>query len=226
MKKEQAIKTINDFIEIFREDLLKKLKGMRQKDDIKIDYNLKENSVTIYLKHKKTTFSLNFYRYRTPDIWTKGTLNRTKDGKYIFYLDYDLMKEEYIKGELIHLQEIYDLGDIHVFQSSEKGFHVISFAKLTAKEYVEILENSSCDYAFKNIPRYTSYRNWVLRHFSKGIVKQPKYLYTLKRKTKRQHSLAHYKFIKLLYPKINQKINSDGIKELTAIKYATGSNVD
>jgi len=136
------------------------------------------------------------------------------------------MKEEYIKGELLHLQAIYDLGDVHVFRSSEKGFHAISFAKLTAKEYLEILQNSSCDLAFKNIPRYTSYRNWVLRQFSKGKTKKPKYLYTLKRKTKRQHSLAHYKFIYLLYPKINQSINSDSIEELTVIDYATGSNVD
>lgn len=173
----------------------------------------------------KRTFTFAFLNYRKPDTWTTGTLNRTKDGKYVFYLDYDKMKEEYIKGELEHLQTLYDLGDIHVFQSSEKSFHAISFAKLTAKEYLEILQNSSCDLAFKNIPRYTSYRNWVLRHFKKGNTDAPKYLYTLKSETKRQHSLAHYKFIKILYPKINQSINSDGIESLTVIDYATGANV-
>ena len=214
---------INELIEIFKEDINKKLKLNK---NFKVEYSLKKNSITLSIKECKITYSLTYLKYRTPDVWTTGTLNRTKDGKYVFYLDYDMMKEEYIKGELLHLQEIYDLGDIHVFQSSEKSFHAISFAKLTAKEYVEILENSSCDYSFKVIPRYTSYRNWVLRHFNKGKVKKPKYLYTLKRNTKRQHSFAHYKFIHLLYPKINQKINSDGINELTVIDYATGSNVD
>jgi len=155
--------------------------------------------------------------------WTTGTLNRTENGEYVFYADYDLMKKEYIHGELKHLQHIYDLGNIHIFESSPKSFHAISFVKLTAKEYIEILMNSSCCQAFLNVPRFSSYRNWVLRHFSKGSKDAPKYLYTIKSTTNRKQSLAHYNFLKTLYPVIekNQLINSDGLTKLDVIDYPT-----
>jgi len=168
--------------------------------------------------------SLSFYRKR--DTWTKGVMNRTKEGRYVFFLDYDLMKMDYIEGELEHLQLMYDLGDIHVFQSSQKGFHAVSFAKLTAKEYVEILNNSSCDSAFKNLPRFSSYRNWVLRWDTKGKTPRPVYLKTINAKTKREQSSAHHKFYSVMFPEMDAKlINPDKVFELTGISYATGGNV-
>jgi len=162
-----------------------------------------------------------------PTQWTLGTLNRTFDGYYILYIDYDYMKEEYILGELERLRLAYDLGDIHLFKSSHKGFHIISFVKLTAVEFMNILKESSCDEAFKNVPKFTSYRNWVLRHFSKGDTPKPKYLYTLESETKRESSYAHWNFIKNLYPeaKIKQPTNHDASENLTVIKYATGNNI-
>lgn len=172
----------------------------------------------------RTRFSLSFYRKR--DTWTTGVLNRTQDGKYCFFLDFDMMKEEYIEGELKHLQEIYDLGDIHLFKSSEKGFHAVSFVKLTAKEYIEILNNSSCDQAFRNLPRFTTYRNWVLRVSEKGRTDKPSYLKTFQSATKRQQSSAHHKFYSLLYEEIKEQLTfPDDITNLTWIEYATGGNV-
>lgn len=226
MKKEKAIKGVTNLLEMYEESVMKLLSDL--KDNVKYEYGTRDNSLRITIKSGKMSYTLSFLKYRTPDVWTHGTHNRTKDGKYVLYLDYDMVDKKWIKDELTHLQEVYDLGDVHVFQSSKskKGFHAISFAKLTAREYMDILENCSCDFAFKKIPRHTSLRGWVLRHFKKGKISKPTYLYTLKRNTKRQHSLAHYNFFKLLYPKIKQKINSDGITKLYYIKYATGGNVD
>ena len=191
--------------------------------ELRTDENI---SIKDRIDYKDKTLIVNFTIINRPKEWTRGVFNRTDDGKYIPFLDYDYMKEEYIEGELKLFQEIFDLGDIHIFQSSKKGFHAISFAKLCAMDYVEILNNSSCDQAFKYTPRFVSYRNWVLRNFSKGKIPAPKYLYTLKRKTNRQQSTAHHKYFSLLYPnKISKIQNPDGIQKLRWVKYPTGMNV-
>lgn len=174
----------------------------------------------------KARFKFSFSVYRKRDTWTKGVLNRTKDGFFVFFLDYDMMKEEYIEGELRHLQMMYSLGNIHLFKSSEKGFHAVSFVKLPAKIYVEILNNSSCDQAFRNLPRFTTYRNWVLRISEKGKTDKPKFIKTLRGNTEREQSSAHHKFYTLLYSEIKDTlINPDGSDDLTWIEYATGGNV-
>src|SRR3990167_8283698 len=133
------------------------------------------------------------------DVFTTGTGNRTMDGKYVLYLDYDMMRIEYVIPELKHIQDLWEIGDIHIFKSSDKGFHAISYTKLPAKDFKGILNGSSCDMAFKNIPDMTSYRNWVLRHFEKGATPRPEYVMTLPSPTEREQSTAHHKFISLLY---------------------------
>jgi len=183
-------------------------------------------SIKDRMDYKDKTLIVNLTILNRAKVWTRGVFNRTDDGKYIPFFDYDYMKEEYIRGELKLLQEVYDLGDIHLFQSSEKGFHAVSFAKVTAKEYVEMLHNASVDSAFKNTPRYVSYRNWVLRNFPKGKKPRPKYLYTIEAKTHRQQSNAHRKYFSLLYPnKINKLTNSDGLEIPRIVDYPTGMNV-
>lgn len=163
---------------------------------------------------------------KKPIADTIGSINRTRDG-YIFYLDYDLMEEEWVKDELLALQERYDIGDILVFRSSEKDnkFHAVGFSKFTAKEWCQILDDSSCDTMFKRVPRFVTLRGWVLRNFEKGEHPKPKYLYILKKNTNRKQSYAHWKYFKELYPdaKINELTNSDGLDELYVIKYKTGN---
>lgn len=170
------------------------------------------------------TFVFSFYSYRTPDKWTQGSLNRTEDGKYIVYIDYDKMRYEYIEGELKHLQKTYNLSTFFIFQSSEKSYHAICFDKLTAQEYVELLQNSSCDAAFRNIPRFVSYRNWVLRNFEKGNIHAPKLLAMLPSKSKREKSNAHWNYIRTLYSEIRKNRPSgkyDNLKHITLIAYPT-----
>lgn len=179
----------------------------------------------IKIRSRNNIFRLALERIRLPKAWTTGTMNRCEDGKYIVYLDYDLIEEDYLKGELAHLQAVFDVGDFFVFQSSPKKYHAISFSKMTALEYVRLLENSSADELFKKIPRYVSYRNWVLRHFEKAEKNKPKYLYTLANTSNRQESYAHFKFLKTFYPDIpiNKLKNSDCLTKLDIITYKTGN---
>jgi len=150
--------------------------------ELKTDANI---SIKDRIDFKDKTLIVNFTIINKPAVWTKGVFNRTEDGKFICFLDYDYTKLDYIKGELELFQELFSLGDTHIFQSSEKGFHAVSFAKMCALDYMEILNNSSCCQAFKYTPRFVSYQNWILRNFSKGKTPRPKYLYTIKAQTSR-----------------------------------------
>tara|TARA_Y100000310_G_scaffold215935_1_gene216890 strand:+ start:2558 stop:3193 length:636 start_codon:yes stop_codon:yes gene_type:complete len=192
--------------------------------ELRTDDNI---SIKDRIDYKDKTLIINFTIINKAKTWTRGVFNGTDDGKFICFIDYDYTKEEYIKGELELLQELFQLGDIHLFKSSEKGFHAVSFVKLCALDYQEILHNSSCDQAFKNTPRFVSYRNWVLRNFSKGKKPRPKYLYTIYSDTDRQQSYAHWKYFSLLYPELkkNKLTNSDGLEKLRIVDYPTGMNV-
>ena len=184
--------------------------------------------MNLKLKIFKWLVSWNFSITKFPSVWTTGTMNRTSEGLYCFYIDYDKMQLDWIEEELKFLQEMYDVGNIHLFQSSPKSFHGVSFVKLKAVEYVDILRNSSCDEAFKNVPRFTSLRNYVLRNFEKGKTPAPVYLKSLLAETKREKSYAHYKFFKILYPEIEKVEKSEGFdssQKLEIIQYPTGGNI-
>jgi hypothetical protein len=147
------------------------------------------------------------------------------DGKYVLYLDYDKLNLDDVELELAFLQKQYNIGDILLFESSKGNYHAISFDKFSAKEFIEILENSSVDFAFKNFPRFYGFRNWVLRFAPKGTIPKPIYLKTLKyARNNRMKSLGHYNLIRTLYPEINlsKLYHSDNINEVKIISYKTG----
>lgn len=175
-------------------------------------------------KNKTLIFSLSVIN--KPTEWTRGVYNRIKN-MYVCFADYDKMMLKYVIGEQEQLQKIYDLGNVHIFQSSEKGFHAVSFCKMTAKEYNDFLDSSSVDEAFKHTPRMVSYRNWVLRNFKKGDTPRPKLITTLKGKTTREQSLAHWKYFSILYPEIKKYPleNSDNNEELEIVDYPTAQNI-
>lgn len=81
-----------------------------------------------------------------------GITNRTQDGYYILFLDYDEIPYDWLLGELEDIQNEYLLSDLFVFESTKDHFHVICFDKLTREEYQEILFRSSCDPQYKKIP--------------------------------------------------------------------------
>lgn len=227
MEETRILETVNTIIDNYKTELEKLMKESKDKFH-SFKFKTKENSVQLSFNVGNQTIILNSYRMRTPDVWTTGTLNHIPEtNNYILFMDYDLVSEEFMKGELLHLQRVYPyIGSIDVFKSSEKGYHVRSYSYLNAKEFLEIINNSACDWAFKNIPRFSSYRNWVLRDSSKGETDSPKFLYTLKGDTKRLQSSAHHKWTKILYKNIQELQNPDNKFDLEIIHYETGKNVD
>jgi len=174
----------------------------------------------IKISTKTHLYQLSLSRVKLGSTWTTGTMNRTEDGMYICYLDYDLTEPSHVKDELRHLQQIMDIGTFYIFQSSEKRFHAISLSKLTAAEFMQLLEASSCDAAFKKVPRFRSTRNWVLRCFSKLDKPKPRLIGIIRSKSSRKQSTAHHKLLKIIYPEIKIK-NPDNLKKVSLISYLT-----
>lgn len=182
------------------------------------------------LEDKKTIwgYNLTLYKLKKGRVVAQGTMNRTESGHYVLYVDYDLMEKQWVEDELRHMQANYILGSIHLFRSSKNHYHAICFDKLTAKEFIEILENSSCDIAFQKTPRFVTLRNWVLRCFAKGNTPKPKYLKTLKSDFGfRKESSAHWKAISSIHPQLKKYPleNGDSSKKLYLIKYLTANNI-
>lgn len=192
---------------------IEKLKNLKIKHSIDID---------------NKTIIFNFSIINKKMVWTRGTSNKTKDCYFVPYFDYDNMKETYVKEELLILQEMFDLGDLLVFQSSENSYQAVGFSKLTLNEFQNVLMHSSCDFAFIRFPKFLPFaKYYVLRQFSKGKTKRPKLVDILKRKTNRRQSYAHWKYFKILNPnaKIDTLVNSDGLEDITIVDYPTGVNI-
>lgn len=202
---------LDEWIKPIRE--LKKLQNIKLKNSIDVG-------------DKTIIFSFTVINKRT--AWTRGSTNKTQDGYFVSYFDYDLMKESYVVEQLKVLQEQFDLGDLLLFKSSEQSFQAVGFAKLTLHEFQEVLMRSSCDFAYINFPKYLPFaKDYVLRQFKKGKTPRPKYLYTLEKETNKNQSYAHWKYFNLLYPdaKINKLTNSDGLTKIKIVDYPTGTNI-
>lgn len=172
------------------------------------------------LTTKKHLYQVSFTKIKLATTWTTGTSNRTEDGMYVPYLDYDFAELAAVKDELSHLQDIFSLGNFYILQSSEKRYHAICLTKLTAMNFIALLEASSCDASFKKVPRYASIRNWVLRCYIKDAKQEPQLIKTLKHKTIMQESSAHYKILKLLHKSITIQ-NPDNLSKITLVTYKT-----
>lgn len=168
-------------------------------------------------------------------LYVEGYTNRTDDGKYILFLDYDKYKIEWIEEELRRINEFYGLDHFFILQSSEKSFHVVSLCKLSARTFRNIIFQTGSDPAFRNVPNLITYRSWVLRTFEKGDTKAPRTIkYYNFGKGTRVISEAHFLYMKKagLIPK-DKKLNIykdlkdrfDGLTHIGTINYRTGSKI-
>jgi hypothetical protein len=108
------------------------------------------------------SIAINGQKPRTKDIY--GYTNRCDDGKFIIFLDYDDLPIEWIKKELISLQETFEyLGDFYLLKSSECGNHAVCFSKINMTQLMMILYNSSVDIGFIRIPFQLGKRLLTLR---------------------------------------------------------------
>lgn len=81
-----------------------------------------------------------------------GVTNRTKDGFYVLFLDYDGIPLDWVEDEVAAIGAENRLGDVYIFESGKDHYHVVGFDKLTREEYERILHRSSCDPQYKRVP--------------------------------------------------------------------------
>ena len=149
-----------------------------------------------------------------------GYTNRTKDGYYIPFLDYDNIRLEWIMPELERLQEDYGIRQIHIVRSSSNKYHVVSFDKLTFRELLRLLSDSTTDFNHFEIGRKLGLKAWTLRLNNKDKDLRPQYLLSTKEQAyARKQSTPHNNIFNKLF-KANTKLKyPDHQKELILSRY-------
>jgi hypothetical protein len=160
---------------------------------------------------------------------TTGIRNTCEDGKRIIFLDYDfVLYEDQLLPELCYLQDTYHLGDFYIFKSSQKpdSYHVICLDKLEVGEWQGILQDTSCDEAYKR-PRIKDYKSSVLRITPKGTSHAPRFICVLHSDFQgNPKSRPHMNYLKLAHGiKIGKLKYLDNYKSLIHVNYPTTSNI-
>ena len=159
------------------------------------------------------------FRKKRNSEYVEGYTNRCKDGKYVIFLDYDRVPIEWIMEEIKQLQEIYEIGDFYIFQSSKESYHAVCLDKVALTEYLSILHNSSVDTDYVDVPLYFGRKIWSLRLTDKN--KNPiRFVGKAKGKfSELNQSSAHTTILNNLFDlKIELKY-PDGEKELILARY-------
>lgn len=106
--------------------------------------------------------SLTFF----PNLHTMGVSNITADFNFIFFADFDRISEEDLNAQLRSLNGKYGLSHFLILESSPKKYNVINFERFELNEFQTILNNTLCDYTYKNIPPKLD-KGWIVRIFPK-----------------------------------------------------------
>ena len=163
-------------------------------------------------------FSATMGRKRSEKVC--GYSNRTTDGLYIVTLDYDGLTPEWLRGELIRLQQWFALSTFYLF-SSGNGYHAVCFDKLTLSQYMEVLSSSSVDPDYFRVPLTWHKRCWILRVTPK-VSGEIKLIDTVRADSRREKSSPHIRLLenlRLIPQEAHPTVDSAG--ELTLVTYYT-----
>jgi len=130
------------------------------------DYNAEYEKEEKYCAEKKEV--------KYPNSTCYGISNRTDDGYYVLFADYDKI---YLHVLLKELKNIWDkhkdyLSNFAILESTPSiltkngtlgSYHAVSFAKLPYQKMQEILSYMSVDTDFFKLPKATAYRTNTLR---------------------------------------------------------------
>jgi hypothetical protein len=146
---------------------------------------------------------------------------------FAILLDYDNVKDQRLDEELVYLQELYKIGDFHIFKTNEFGRHAICIDRLPLIEALDVVYGSTCDMMFKRGIRINEYRTWILRAWGKGERGRPEYIRTIASpyNGQRLQSQAHADFLKAFYGAKVRLVNPDGNDEIEINEYNTSSKV-
>ena len=111
--------------------------------------------------NKRFVFKFDWRDVRSNTV--AGYTNRCIDGKYIVMLDYDNMELDWVINEVKFLQNEFNLSEFYIFRSNTANFHAVCLDKVNFWEYKDILESSSVDPAYKQIPFKYGKKLWTLR---------------------------------------------------------------
>jgi len=167
-----------------------------------------------------------FQSMKIPMTPTKGLSARvTHSTNYTVFMDFDNIQDERLDDELVPLQELFRLGDVHVFKTSEFGRHAICIDEMSLREALDVVYSSSCDAMFKKGIRINEYRTWILRGWEKGERERPTYLRTVESpyNGERLQSQAHAMFLQAFYGVKVRLVNPDGNDQLEIQSYCTSS---
>lgn len=123
-----------------------------------------------------------------------GATNKTNDGLYCVFLDYDKVPLEWIVEEVEYLVKMFCLNRAHVLETNN-GFHVIATDKMTLNQYVKLLKTTSTDPAFQYVPLKMARKVWTLRG-SKKEGRKPKHLLTIRGAGANEESKAHNDYLR------------------------------
>jgi hypothetical protein len=156
---------------------------------------------------------------------TLGIRNETMDGKRVPFFDFDNHLLNHLIPELRHLQEQYDLSDLYIFRSSQKphSYHVIGLDKLDYQLWINILNSTTCDRYYREMPITNDYQGWVMRITPKLGSVAPKLMMVLKSPYQdREKSRPHWMFLKYHHNiKGREPINLDRNSKLYTTQYTT-----
>ena len=168
--------------------------------------------------------------YKKLSLRTKGVESRIpKTALHVVFLDFDNIvgensddPEKRLTEELQFLQDEFQIGNFHVFETRDNGRHAVCLDALTFRMVKDIVDFTTCDLKFKSAPRINEYRCWVLRFANKGKRGAPKYLYTVESpfEGKNLQSLGHAKYLLNFGLKVDLK-NPCGSEEINTQEYST-----
>ena len=162
---------------------------------------------------------------KAPTVGMSARVPHTTE--FTIFLDYDNIKDERLIDELYYLQELHELGDFHVFSTSEFGRHTICVDRLFLRKALKVVYTSTCDHAFKRGVRINEYRTWILRTHGKGDRPMPKYLYSVEspHNGQRLQSQGHAMYLQNHYGAKIRLTNPDGNTVIELQDYKTSSKV-
>lgn len=166
-------------------------------------------------------FKLLFRTHKELDVYVAGITNKCRDGRYVIFLDYDQVPEEWVVEEVQFLMTEHLLGDFHIFKTTN-GYHAICTDKVSLHDLVAVMRDSSTDEAYKYVPLRRARRVWTLRTTAKDG-KKPEFLYTLGGLYLNQQSKPHNDILRKLYNIEIPTGNEDGEEEFWTAHYHIAS---
>ncbi len=177
--------------------------------DIDLNKLSMEELKTIRIGKRMIAFLLIIQQKKFKGEEIYGWANNAADKQYVTFIDYDIQKSadniKSIVRELREIQKLYLLSEFYLF-STENGYHAINIDKISLSKFQDILDMTTCDRQFFDVPVRFGHMQWVLRLSAKDS-KKPEHFLTLASKYhQHEQSLAHRNVLQNFYKlKISDK---------------------